>query len=55
MAYAIADALNKAKVPTLRTAKVWTVSGVPGATGYFGPRGRKKAAVLPPVVRARRS
>jgi len=51
---AIADALNKERVPTLRTAKTWTVSGVRGAAGYTRPRGRKKAAALPSVGRPRR-
>lgn len=48
---AIAEALNKEKVPTLRGAKAWTVSGVRGAAGYVRPRARKKAAVLPTVGR----
>ena len=47
----IADRLNKDKVPTLRTAKEWTVSGVRGAAGYKPPRARKRAAVLPAVSR----
>ncbi len=52
---AIADALNKAKVPTLRGAPKWTVSGVRGAAGYERPRIRKKATVLPSVGKLRRS
>ncbi len=51
---AIADALNKDKVPTLRGATQWTVSGVRGAAGYARPRARKKAAMLPSVGRPRR-
>jgi DNA invertase Pin-like site-specific DNA recombinase len=50
---AIADRLNKEKVPTLRTAKTWTVSGVRGAAGYKPPRARKRTAVLPAVSRKR--
>jgi len=52
---AIADTLNKGKVPTLRGAPEWTVSGVRGAAGYARPRARKKASVLPAVGRSRRS
>ena len=51
---AIADALNKGKVPTLRGAAEWTVSGVRGGAGYERPKARKKAAVLPSVGRPRR-
>jgi len=52
---AIADALNKDKVPTLREASEWTVSSVRGAAGYKRPRTRKKAAVLPAVRRTGRA
>jgi DNA invertase Pin-like site-specific DNA recombinase len=48
---AIADRLNKERVPTTRTAKRWTVSGVRGAAGYKPPRARKKVATLPAVAR----
>ncbi|HVA09881.1 MAG TPA: recombinase family protein [Acidimicrobiales bacterium] len=51
---AIADALNKDKVPTLRGALKWTVSGVRGAAGYQRPRVRKKTAELPKVGRPHR-
>jgi len=48
---AIANALNKDNVPTLRGAPEWTVSGVRGAAGYTRPKARKKATVLPTVGR----
>lgn len=50
---AIADALNKDDVPTLRGASEWTVSSVRGAAGYARPQTRKRAAVLPAVKRSR--
>ncbi len=52
---AIADALNKDKVTTLRGASEWTVSSVRGAAGYERPKARKKAAVLPSVKRSQRA
>lgn len=48
---AIADALNKAKVPTLRGAPQWTVSSVRGAAGYNRPTTRRRPARLPVVKR----
>jgi DNA invertase Pin-like site-specific DNA recombinase len=51
---AIADKLNAERVPTLRGARLWTVSGVRGAAGYRPPPARRKVQELPPLKRRRR-
>jgi DNA invertase Pin-like site-specific DNA recombinase len=52
---AIADKLNADGIPTMRGAKLWTVSAVRGAAGYRPPKARRTRADLPVARRSRRA